>query len=54
MGEVLGGLAEVAGDGAGGDLQQATLFDEGFELVRRAHDALVAFGVGDHRDDVAL
>lgn len=54
VGYVLGGAAEVAGYGSGSDLQQAALFDEGLELVRRAHDALVAFGVGDHRHDIAL
>ncbi|MNN59794.1 hypothetical protein D3C81_1749370 [compost metagenome] len=54
MGDELRGFAEVAGDRAGGHLQQAALFEEGLELARAAHDALVALRVGDHRHDVVL
>ena len=48
--QCLGLGAEAASDRGRGDLQQAALLEQRFELGGLAHQALVALGVGDHRD----
>lgn len=51
--KLLGRRAEASGYRGCRDLQQAALVEEGLEFAWGAHQTLVAFGVGDHRDDVA-
>jgi hypothetical protein len=49
-----GGGSESAGDGEGGELQEAAVVDPGFELAEIFAEGGIALGVGDDGDEGAI